>query len=72
MLSANGTGYVWTWGLGAVAGFTGATGGLLGNAAELGFPAGTGFQKTRRMAAFASLTFVTSAALIVPEYEEVS
>lgn len=71
VLSADGTGYVWNSALGAVAGFTAVTGGLLGNAG-LAFSADIGFQKTRRMAAFAWLTFVTSAALIVPGYAEVS
>lgn len=71
MLSADGTGYVWNPALGVVLGFTAATGGLLGNAG-LAFSAGIGFQKMRRMAAFAWLTFVTSAAFIVPGYAEVS
>jgi hypothetical protein len=71
VLSADGTGYVWNAALGVLVGFTEAIGGLLGNAG-LAFSAGIGFQKTRRMAAFAWLTFVTSAALIVPRYAEVS
>lgn len=69
-LSAAGRGYVRNSAFGVVFGFTAGSGGLLGNAGA--FSAGIGFQRTRRIAAFAWLTFVTKAALIVPGYAEVS
>jgi hypothetical protein len=73
VLWANGTAYVRSSGLGAVAECsTVSTDGPLGNATELGSHAGIGFEMARRTAAFASLTLLANNAFAVPEYVDVS